>query len=240
MKTTIFKTAIVALVIFTVISGKLLSQMISPVISLTGSVYDAITKEPVTVMLVVSDETGKRLNAARSNATENGTYFLTSMKAGHKYSISISTPNYLKEKYSLFIQDATNYTELSKDFLVKPVVVGAMIPLRVPPFELNKSKLRVGAEDVLEDIKSTLENNPNVKFQIVCYPDNAADKAENKTLTEERAKSLMTFFTANGIDAGRITTTGSATTDPKNPPPTKKAAKGKRYIGPTYIKITEF
>jgi len=240
MKTTIFKTLIFVLVIFTAFSGKSSSQMISPVISLTGSVYDAITKEPVTVMLVVSDETGKRLNAARSNATENGYYYLTSMKAGHKYTISISTPNYLKEKYNIFIQEATRYTELSKDFLVKPVLIGAMIPIKVPPFEVTKSKLRVGAEDFLEDIKGTLENNPNVKFEIDCFPDNNTDKKENKTLTEERAKSLMNYFTANGIDAGRITISGSATTDPKNPPPTKKAAKGKRYIGPSYIKIVEF
>lgn len=216
------------------------AQLIGPVVSLTGSVYDAITKEPVTVVLTVSDETGKKINGTRSNATNNGYYYLTSMKAGHKYTISISQANYMKEKYEMFIADANNYTELSHDFLVKPMTKGIKLPLKVPPFEFSKSKLRVGADQIISEIKGTLVNNPNVKFEIICYPDNNDDKKENKTMTDERAKSLMNFFVSNGIDAGRISTSGSATTDPDNPPPTKKSAKGKRYIGTSYIKITEF
>jgi outer membrane protein OmpA-like peptidoglycan-associated protein len=113
------------------------------------------------------------------------------------------------------------------------------IPLSVPPFELNKSKLRFGADYALETIKSTLFHNPNVKFEIICFPDNDDNPAENETITRERAKAIEKYFLTQGIDASRITTGGSKKTDPDNPPPKKMKAKGKRYIGTTYIKITE-
>ena len=48
----------------------------------------------------------------------------------------------------------------------------------------------------------------------------------------------MAYFTSNGIPATRVTAIGSKTPDTKNPPPTGILAKGKRYIGPSYIKLT--
>jgi outer membrane protein OmpA-like peptidoglycan-associated protein len=117
---------------------------------------------------------------------------------------------------------------------------GALIPIAVPPFELNKSKLRYKASELLDDYKSSLANNPNATIEIVCYPDNNTDKKENLKLSEERCNSLKAYFVDNGIDASRITTKPQDATDPKNPPPVEKRAKGKRYIGPSYLMVKNF
>ena len=215
------------------------AQLVNPVVALTGSVIDAVSKDPITAIMVVTDESGKRVNATRSNGAENGNYYITSLKPGHKYTVTVSNTYYLKEKYEIEISNTYQYTELSHDFLIVPLAKDTKIPLTVPPFELNKSKLRYGADYVLENIKSTMAHNPNVKFEIFCYPDNDDNPAENETLTRERSKSIEKYFIAQGIDASRITTGNSKKTDPLNPPPTKMKAKGKRYIGTTYIKITD-
>ena len=132
---------------------------------------------------------------------------------------------------------SSKYQEISRDFLVKPLKVEAKIPFRVPPFELHKTKIRFGSEDFLEELLGTMVNNPNVKFEILCYPDNDNDPISNKRMTEERCKALTAYFTTNGVNMERITIMGSDKTDPNNPPPATKRAKGKRYIGSSYIVI---
>lgn len=214
-------------------------SLVNPVVAVTGSVFNAVNHEPVTVFLVVVDETGKKVSATRSNSAENGYYYIPSLKPGKKYFVTINQPEYCKEKFEIVIENTGKYQEISRDFLVTPLQVGAKIPFVLTPFELNKSKLRVGAEDFLDDLKSTLDNNPQLKFEILCYPDNDIDKTKNEQLTSERSKTLSAYFASKGIDASRISTAGSSVSDPKNPPPTTKKAKGKRYIGPCYIVIKQ-
>jgi outer membrane protein OmpA-like peptidoglycan-associated protein len=216
------------------------AQLINTVVALTGNVFDGISKAPVTATIKITDEDGKRVNQTRSNAIENGTYYVTSLKPGKTYFVNISKDDYFDEKFKITIANTDKYEEISRDFLIKPKAKGAKIPLPVPPFELNKSKLRYGAEDLLEGIQSTLVNNPDVKFEIVCYPDNNKDPKVNQQLTDERCLALKEYFTANGVESLRFKVQGSATTDPLRPPPTTKMAKGKRYIGTSYIVVTDY
>ncbi|MCL5990970.1 MAG: OmpA family protein [Bacteroidetes bacterium] len=216
------------------------AQLINTVVALTGNVFDGISKAPVTASIKITDENGKRVNQTRSNAIENGAYYVTSLKPGKTYIVNISKEDYFDEKFKITLANTDKYEEISRDFLIKPKIKRAKIPLAVPPFELNKSKLRYGAEDLLEGMQSTLVNNPDVKFEIVCFPDNDKDPKVNQKLTDERCQSLKDFFTANGVESMRFKTQGSATTDPLKPPPTTKMAKGKRYIGTSYIVVTDF
>lgn len=216
------------------------AQLIQTVVALTGNVFDAVSKAPVTATIKITDESGKRVNQTRSNAIENGSYYVTSLKPGKTYFINITKEDYFDEKFKIMLANTDKYEEISRDFLIKPKAKGVKIPLQVPPFELNKSKLRYGAEDLLEGIQSTLANNPDVKFEILCYPDNDKDPKANQKLTDERCQSLKDYFTNNGVESMRFQVQGSASTDPLKPPPTSKMAKGKRYIGTTYIVVTSY
>ena len=58
-------------------------------------------------------------------------------------------------------------------------------------------------------------------------------------LTKERSSLLKDFFVKGGVSDDRIVTLSSADVDPLNPIPIRKGAKGKRYVGTTYIIITK-
>ncbi len=214
------------------------SQLIGPVISLTGNIFNEVTRQPVTVFLMVFDEEGKRVNATRSNSAQNGYYYITGLKPGKKYRLSIKQKDFLTEEFEIMTPNTDKYLEISRDFLLKPLEVGVSIKLPVAPFELNKSKLRYGAELFLNDYVNVLRLNPNVIIQIECYPDDNENKQENIQLTDDRGRSLKAFFESQGIESSRIVTKSNSNTDPKTPLPTRKLAKGKRYIGPTYLTIT--
>ncbi|MBM2814707.1 MAG: hypothetical protein HW421_1469 [Ignavibacteria bacterium] len=217
------------------------SQLVGTVIALTGSVFNIVTRDPVTVYLLVLDSTMKKVNQTRSNAAENGLYYVTGLKPGNKYYIDIRQKNFLQERVEINVPLSDKYQEVSRDFLVKPREKDAKIKITVPPFELNKAKIRYGTEDMLMDYVNMMTSNPTLKIQIQCYPDNEDNKALNEKFTLERAKALSDFMTGKGIQTSRLAITGSATLDPdpKNQPPKKKAAKGKRYIGTTYFVISE-
>lgn len=234
------KILLIAAIVCFAFNSTVTTAQMHTTISVTGSVYNAVTQEPVSVFLIVLDENGKRANAARSNAAESGYYFLTGLRPGQKYTINIGQKEYFKEQFPIEIPNTDSYVEISRDFLIKPLEVGAKIPFRVPPFELNKSKLRVGADEILNNMANALLLNPDVKVEIQSFPDDADDKNANQQLTKERAQSVIDFFIEKGIDKSRLTFTGSANVDPKNPPPTEKRAKGKRYVGTTYVVVKSF
>lgn len=213
------------------------AQFTSTVVSISGTVKNAVTKEPMTVYVVAYDQNGKKINVARSNSSDNGYYFLTGLKPGNIYKIVVEQANFIREEYVLNIPQSSKYMEYSKDFSLIPISKGSIIPIPVPPFELNKTKLRFGSEEYLDNFVKVFAENKSLKLVIICYPDHVQNKSDNKKLTEERAKSIMAYFIAKGVEPERINIEGNTDPDPKNPPPTEKRAKGKRYIGTSYILI---
>ena len=202
--------------------------------------YNEITKQPISTRIEAFDANGKRIYRGISNAQQNGYYNITGLKPGDKYIIRFGVLDYFKQDYEINMPQSEKYTEISRDFLIKPKEKGLYIPMKVPTFELGKSKLRAGADYFLKDILETMQKNPSVKFKIICYPDNMLDRAENKILTDGRANSLKEFFIRNGLESERITIEGYDVLDEKNPPPTQKRSKGKRYIGSIYFQVESF
>lgn len=233
-----FIYALVIAILFSAFSAE--AQLIQTVVAVTGGIYNANTKEAVSVPIKVTDDTGKTINKVNSNASQNGYYYITGLRPGKTYYFHIIHKDYFKEKFEVKIPNTDKYVEISRDYLVKPLKENIQIQFAVSPFELNKSKLRYGASVILDNITNSLINNPNVKFEILAYPDNNNDKDSNMELTEERAKSLKDYFVIQGVNPERISINGKATTDPNNPMPEEKRAKGKRYIGPTYIVVKSF
>lgn len=216
------------------------TSMTRTIISVSGRIFDEISRRPVGVEIIVTDEKGKKVFQTKSLPQENGSYFVTSLKPGQSYTFTLKQDSYFTEMYQLQMPNSEKYIELSRDFLVMPLNRGVKFPMNVPPFELNKSKPKVGYEFLLEEWKNALLHNPGVKVKIVCYPDNNNSPEENIKLTEERAAALKNYFVSKGISVSRISVEGTRSADPANPPPPHKAAKGKRYIGSTYLIIEDY
>jgi outer membrane protein OmpA-like peptidoglycan-associated protein len=213
------------------------AQFADPVVSYTGSIIDQTTKVPAAAVIEVYDLTGTRINKAKSNA-KDGYYFLTGLKPGQTYTIKISDTRYLHNEFEVETPRTDKYIEYSKDILVVPAKQDIMIPLSVSPFELNKATLRPGFEFFLNDYIAILEDNPKCSFCVETYPDNNKDAVKNKAITQARSEALRDFLVKKGVDSKRITIKCYDKTDPKNPPPAEKAAKGKRYVGSVYLKLT--
>ncbi len=211
------------------------------VVSVTGSVFNANTKDPIRINYQLQDNTGKTIRRGKTNAAQNGYYFITGLKPGENYKLVFEgDENYFVSEFPVEIPNTDKYQEFSKDYLIVPKYKGVEIAQRVPVFEPNKTKLRGGADFFLEDFMKTLGENPNIKFKIIAFADNDGDEVVNEAVSKARCKALMDYFVSKGIGQDRITIESKNTTDPKNPPPKEKRAKGKRYIGSVYYVIDKF
>ena len=233
----IILTCLISFIMVSSITEVSAQGLLKTIVAVTGNVIDHTTKEPVSAKITVYNEAGEKVNSTKSNAFEDGYYYVTSLSAGTTYDFVIENDDYLLERVSVRIAATDKYEEISRDFVLKPKKIGEQLKLPVSPFELNKSKLRFGSAIIIEDMATTLKNNKDVKFKIVSFPDEPGNPEANHELTQSRAQSLMDYLVIRGIDPDRILIEGKSTLDSKNPPPTEKQSKGKRYIGPTYIEI---
>jgi outer membrane protein OmpA-like peptidoglycan-associated protein len=208
------------------------------IMSVTGAVIDQTTRNPASIIVSFYDKNNKKIGSSKSNSA-TGFYLVTGLKQGETYKVQLESPDYFKDEYEIILPVSKKYADVSRDFNVKPLEKGKKILLEVPPFELKKSKLRVGAEDYLADVKKMLLLNPGVTVEIHTYPDAEGDVASNETFTMERAQAIKKYLVDNGVREQKILLKAFGEVDSVNPPPKYKTAKGKRYIGPIYIVVTK-
>jgi outer membrane protein OmpA-like peptidoglycan-associated protein len=67
---------------------------------------------------------------------------------------------------------------------------------------------------VLQQILDLLKKNPTQKIEIQGHTDNVGGDAYNQTLSEARAKSIVTWLTQRGIAGDRLTAKGFGKTRP--------------------------
>jgi outer membrane protein OmpA-like peptidoglycan-associated protein len=211
---------------------------ICTVITLTGQMLNANTLTAVECSYGLYDATGKKVGQTNRSSASDG-YLVTGLRPGESYTIRIEDPRYFKQEYKIDLPKTSKYAEISKDFTVKPMEAGRSLTLAPNPFDVKKSTLKVGAEEVLDDIAKLLIMNPSVSVDIVCYPDADGSADQIQKVSTDRGGAIKAYFMKIGIGAQRVTVRPVSSTDPINPPPIKKGAKGKRYVGAVYVVVTK-
>jgi outer membrane protein OmpA-like peptidoglycan-associated protein len=81
-------------------------------------------------------------------------------------------------------------------------------------FDFNKSTLQPASDPVLRQILDLLKRTPALKLEIQGHTDNVGNDAYNQTLSEARAKAVVTWLTQNGVASARLTAKGYGKTRP--------------------------
>jgi OOP family OmpA-OmpF porin len=75
-------------------------------------------------------------------------------------------------------------------------------------FDTGKSVIRDESRPIIEQIVQMLKENPQLKLSVEGHTDNTGNPASNKTLSEERAKSVVSAIVSQGIDVVRLSAAG--------------------------------
>jgi OmpA-OmpF porin, OOP family len=155
------------------------------------------------------------------------------------------------DQYEIFIlgfKDSTSYNILTIPPLAanatykKPFVVDIQFQpaktfvLDDVNFETGKADLKPESFPVLDELVALLVRKDDERIEIGGHTDNVGKPAANILLSMERAKTVMAYIIAKGIDANRLTAKGYGSTIPVA---SNATAAGKAQNRRTEVKILE-
>ena len=195
----------------------------------TGKVLDTISgRVPLVAKLSFMDaSTGREEAFTLSDTAGNFTARLPEAKV---YGVEINAAGYLYYLDVLDLSRASNLDKTVLNFYLRPVEVGAKVVLENIYFETGKAVLRPESTDALDQVFRFLENNPSVRLEISGHTDNTGSLRINQRLSRERARAVVDWLVARGIQADRLVYEGYADTQPVAPNDTAEGREMNRRV----------
>jgi type IX secretion system PorP/SprF family membrane protein len=81
-------------------------------------------------------------------------------------------------------------------------------------FEFNSIDLDNETEDFLENLSTTLKEDPKMKLKITGHTDNVGNEKFNQRLSIKRAQTVKDYLTKKGIDPSRVDVDGKGLSEP--------------------------
>ena len=75
-------------------------------------------------------------------------------------------------------------------------------------FDTGKSAIKPESSPIINQIVEMLKSNPDIKISVEGHTDDAGNPKSNKTLSDDRAKAVVTEIVAQGIDSNRLSAAG--------------------------------
>ena len=175
---------------------------------LKGIVSNAKTGQPLKAVIKLSDIAESK-SISNLNSDEKSGDFLMTILADKEYGFHV-----IKEGYAIYSQNysfSATDNQLTPEVLeikLMPLEAGAKFELRNVFFETGKFDLKTTSYPELNYIVDILKNNPNLNILVGGHTDNVGNVANNLTLSENRAKSVMNYLIEKGIAADRLSAKG--------------------------------
>lgn len=166
--------------------------------------------EPVAnaIIRIVGDDGSNQKEVARDDGS-----FKFKLDRGVKYVMLAGAPGYLnvKQEFESDMEEAD--AEYGVDFVLaaihKPQVVENIF------YDFDKATLRPESKEALDEMAQMLRDNPNVTLEMSSHTDRMGSDEYNERLSERRAKSVVDYLIAAGIDPRRLTWKGYGEKAPK-------------------------
>ena len=177
-----------------------------------GKVYDSISKNGLQSTVELIDIKSRRL-ISQVQSDPDGSY-LTTLPAGRTYAFSVNKKGYLFYSSQFIMPDLLQQKSMIVDIPLQPIVVGANIILRNIFFSSGKYELLTESMVELDKLLLLMKENPLIKIQINGHTDSIGKESDNMILSEARAKSVVVYLTAKGIQSGRLFFKGFGSKNP--------------------------
>lgn len=180
---------------------------------LYGTVTDLATGEILPDSKISLFDT--RFDVINSTVSDqNGNYTFT-VECGKTYNVRATKPEYTTKEQIIAIPMVNNgrtnlniALEKEKCQVAIGDDLGKCFGIKMIYFDLDKYNIRQEAALDLEKILDALNQYPTMKLDIRSHTDSRASHKYNETLSNNRAKSTISWLIKNGVDSNRLTGKG--------------------------------
>jgi outer membrane protein OmpA-like peptidoglycan-associated protein len=189
-----------------------------PVVLVSGNVFDAKTKQPLSASLIYETlPDGKEAGNAISNAYDGA--FKIVLPYDKNYSIRATADHYfaVSENLNLDSLVKAGYKEIHRDLYLVPIEIGQVVRLNNVFFDFDKWDLRPESYVELDRVVKLLSENPAIEIEMSAHTDSRGSDDYNFKLSDNRARSVTDYILSKGIASSRIISQGYGETKPQVP-----------------------
>lgn len=177
-----------------------------------GKVFDQKTGTGLPSAVELIDLAGKR-PVSRVQTNEVGEYLVT-LPVGKDYAFNVARKGYLFYSDNFSLKQKPSDSTYQKDIPLQPIELNASVVLKNVFFDTNKFDLKPESEAELDRLVQLLQENPSINIRIGGHTDNVGNATDNATLSQNRAKAVVSYLIAKGIAASRLQAKGYGATQP--------------------------
>ncbi len=150
-------------------------------------------------------------------------------KGWEKYFL-IGSYGYIKFDCSISIDNITLRKIPKTNINIENTNVGDAIILENISFELNSSKLTESSYPTLSQLVELFHTYPNLILEIAGHTDNTGNKDANLKLSENRAKSVVSYLISEGVESKRVHAKGYGESFPISDNKTEQGREENRRV----------
>ena len=175
------------------IESKVERKFSSNVTILKGTITDAVSKEPLNAIIVITDNEKNEVVSTFQSNSKTGKY-LVSLPSGRNYGIAVTMEDYLFYSENVDLPKSKTYQEIIKNVELNKLEVGKKIVLRNIFYDFDKSTLRPQSIAELARLTKLLEMNPTIRIEISSHTDNVGSAAYNEQLSTNTTLPLVNYL----------------------------------------------
>ncbi|GAA4329504.1 OmpA family protein [Mucilaginibacter gynuensis] len=81
-------------------------------------------------------------------------------------------------------------------------------------FDVDKTALKSAAQTNLQNLATSLKNNPQTNISVIGHTDDTGSDSHNMDLSVRRAQAVKSYITSNGVEGSRLSTVGKGEGEP--------------------------
>jgi outer membrane protein OmpA-like peptidoglycan-associated protein len=177
-----------------------------------GKVFDKKTAAGLPSAVELIDLATKQ-TISKVQTDETGNYLIT-LPVGKDYAFNVNRRGYLFYSDNYSLRDKSPDSTYQKDIPLQPIEVNAFIVLKNIFFDFNKYNLKPESQVELDKVVQLMQDNPTLKIQIAGHTDAIGNAADNRKLSENRAKAVVKYLAGKNISITRLSAKGYGSTQP--------------------------
>ncbi|MGK2863073.1 MAG: OmpA family protein [Chitinophagaceae bacterium] len=171
-----------------------------------GQVFDKKTSVGLPSAVELIDMVSKQ-TISKVQTDEKGNYLIT-LPVGKDYAFNVNRKGYLFYSDNFFLRQHSSDSVFQKNIPLQPLEENASIVLNNIFFDVNKFEIKPTSLAELDKIVQLLNENPTLKIEISGHTDNVGKPADNLILSDNRAKTVVSYLINNRISPQRLSYKG--------------------------------